>query len=683
MKIKISNHSNRDVDPIEVITKPSRKGGKQQANVKKAPVDKPNKRIRPRTNNKEKLVDLGLMKPHNFMSSTEATQTRIYPLFPLDDGVSYEVSENQSSVSTILKLIIKTNQTNPMTLDWSHILWNATQQSNILPEGVLVTFTRHFERIDDADAAKRIKARNRMATLSSSNAKNRKTQSVAVRHDHGLIDAMDRGDSVVAFGAEAIISAPDDVTLEKAMESIQNYLRANDETRGLSYELDINKQLHPFILAGPNVASKNKDVYTEMTSDDAAISALFVDSGGDRTDGSEYIGVSIGKMIRSHAAYRLQNRKTLLIGNNTSKKTYTLAGEANMYPHHHNMPSQMYWSQAISRAYLLDGKTVTHFVLDNAKAVKDLMSIALHDKNKLAIDVAKGYLNILEVIGDRGENESPDRIVGRFNTHLNNIITLFSQYRAVKEVSITDDFASISRKILTNFFISNKYYTTNPRENLDKIRLIGDHDQYKTLAEFGAWIAQQRKSNTDRQLTNALAELDTIINSNILPMIPALNTMTDPIIDTLMDAKYRVIDLTGLSVGAMTSSNDSTTNVMMMAYLNVLIPSLKNGDAIVIHGMDRVANVSAILHDMINSAPDIDLDIIYTAGGQTQGAKVMELIGDNVDLSIVDLYKSRIDQLIRPLDISESYAKSISEWQGAFYLRTQNGSDYVILDDIL
>lgn len=665
--------------------KKGRVKGKKEKTPKTKTQDRPEKqkrRIRARTNNKEKLIDLGLMKSHNFLTLTEATQTRIIPLTPLGKG-TYEVREEEGAVSTILKMIIKTNETNPMTLDWTNILWNITQQDGLLDPDILVTFTRHFERVDDAAANKRIRNRSRLATVSSGNKKNLKAQSAFLRHDQSLIAALDRGDSVVAFGAEAIISAPNEQKLERAMESIQNYVKANDETRGLSYELDINRQLYPFLLAGPNIIAKNKDVYTEMTSDSAGISAMFVDSGGDRTPGSEYFGLSIGKMIRSHAAYPMINRKALLVGNNTIKKTHTLAGDENMLPEHLNMSSNMYLSQTISRAYLLNGKSVTHLVLDNSKMAEDLMSIKLNPENKMAIDASQGFLNILEVIGDRGENQDPTRIIGRYNTHINNIIVLFSQFRDVEKVSTTDDFASIARRILGDFFISNKYYTENPRENLDQIRLIGDHDQYKTLADFGGWVAQRRKSNKDRHLTNALAELDNIVNNNILPMIPSLNTLTNPVIDDLVDAKYRVVDLSGFNIGSMTRTNDSTTNVMMMAYLNILIPSMGNGDVVFIHGLDKVSKINEIIHDMINSAQDIDLDMVYTATGQAQALKVGKMIQGTLDLTIVDLYKNRIDTLIEPLDISKSYAKSIEDWPAAFFVKTLNGTDYILLDDIL
>lgn len=641
----------------------------------------PKKRVvAARTNKKPNMVELELMKPHNFLTRTEAALTRIYPITPVGNH-RYEVAEKEGAVSVILKLILKTDQTNPMTMDWSTILWDITQKQDQLPEGVLVTFTRHFERVDNKLAEKAIKRRTNLAIVSSGNKKNQKTQGVFVRHDAGLLNAIESGDSVVAFGAEAILTAPDEKTLEEGLNVVQNYLKSNDETRGLAWELDINRQLHPFVLYGPNVTAKNKDVFYNMTSSDAAISSLFVDSGGDRTIGSEYIGISVGKMISSHAAYLLKNSRTLLVGNDTVNATHTLLGNK-MPKDMQALPSQIYWSHAISRAYLLTGHSVTHFVLDHVESNDSLMKIALFEKNKLALDVAKGYLNILEVVGSKDFHDHPERITGRFTTHLNNIIALLSQYRDVEKISTVDDFASITRSILTDFFVANKYYAYNPLEHLSDIRLVGRHDQYKTLADLGGWIAQRRKSNRDKHLENALAELNNIINENILPTIPALNKKTDPVIDELIEKKYRVLDLTGMNVGAISTSGDSTTNVMMISYLNLILPSLKNGDVIFIHGFSHISKIADIVQDMIAGCGR-RVDVVFTESSQNRVKKTLPLLVDNIDLTVVDLYKNNVDKIRDDLSIDKSYAESLFHRPGTFYMKTQVSSDYVYLDHIL
>lgn len=631
---------------------------------------------------KAKVVDLGLMKSHNYMTRTEAALTRIFPLFSKGGG-KYELTGEQAAVSTIMKLILKTDATNPMTPDWTLPLWNITQQDGLLPEGCSVTFVRAMERVDDNLAQKKIKARSNLALMASDtySSANRKKQSVYTRHDAGLLAAIDHGDCVVAFGAEAIITAPDEGLLEEAMEAVRNYLKLNDETRGLMWELDLNRQMQPFILYGPNEPSKNKDVFVNMTSSDAAASSLFVDSGGDRMPGSEYIGVSVGKMISSHAAYLLCNDRSLVIGNDTVDKTYTLMG-ANLPSKYLNMPSQIYWSYAMGRAYLLSGHSVTHFVLDHAANVQRLMDFPLKKENKILLDLSKGLLNILEVVGSTDFAEHPERITGRFTTHLNNIIALLSQYRDVDVIKTTDDFASVTRSILTDFFVANKYYAYNPMEHLEDIRLTGIHSQYKTLADLGSWIAERRKSNRDKSLTDALAELNIIINENILPTIPALNTRTDKVVDEMLLKPYRVFDLTGMNVGAISLSGDSTTNVMMIAYLNLILPTLKNGDAIFFHGFTHVAKVADVLQEMIASCGR-RVCLTFTESNQNKAQKLLPLLEDTLDLTVVDLYKNSTDKIQESLKIDPAYAQTLSERPGAYFMGTKSSEDYIFLDHIL
>ncbi len=635
-----------------------------------------------RPSSKTKAVDLSLMKNHNYLTRTEAALTRIFPLIPKGTG-KYDISTEQAAVSTIMKLILKTDATNPMTPDWTNILWNITQQDGLLPEGCSVTFVRVMERVNDAIAQKKIKNRSNLALFTSDtySKENKKKQSIYTRHDAGLLAAIDHGDCVVAFGAEAIITAPDEELLEDAMEAVRTYLKMNDETRGLMWELDLNRQLQPFILYGPNEPAKNKDVFVNMSSSDAAISSLFVDSGGDRLPGSEYVGVSVGKMISSHAAYLLQNDRMLIVGNDTVNKTYTLMGNA-LPSKFLNLPSQIYWSYAISRAYLLSGHTVTHFVLDHADNVSKLMDFPLYDRNKITIDLSKGLLNILEVVGATDFDDHPERITGRFTTHLNNIIALLSQYRDVDNIKTTDDFASITRSILTDFFVTNKYYAYNPLEHLDDIRLTGEHSHYKTLADLGAWIAERRKSNKDKNLDDALAELNIIINENILPTIPALNVRTNPVVDEMLSKKYRVLDVTGMNVGAITLSGDSTTNVMMISYLNLVLPTLENGDAVFFHGFTHVAGIADILQEMIASCKR-RVSVIFTESNQNKTQKLLPVLEDSLDLTIVDLYKNATDKIQEDLKIDANYAQTLSERPGAYFMGTKTSEDYIFLDHIL
>lgn len=624
------------------------------------------------TNKREKLVDLKLMKPQSYLSETKPTMTIIRGLTQVA-GNQYEVGE-QSCVSTVLKLVLKVHQTNELTDSWSLALWNINQRG-LLPEGASVTFVRSFERRDNDTTKKNIKKRRRLAILSSDNGENVTNQSASVSHDLKLWRAINSGDSVVAFAAEVLVTAPDEYILEEAVSAITDYLSANDETRGSQYAMDVNRLAQPLITFGPNKQSGNQHLSYELPSYDAAISALFVDSGGDRTIGSEYVGVSVGKLISSHAAYNFQAHRSLFVGNDTINTTHTLAVT-------NKEPSQIYLSKVASRSYLLKGQKVVHFVCDHLDSVDHLMNFGLDAHNKIRIDVSKGLLNLMEPIKSEYIQKNPERVISHFPSHLNNIIALLGQFRGAKEVSTTDNFADITRDILIDFFTSNKYWVYDAQNHLDDIRFYSKHEQYKMLKDFGAYVAQRMKVNQDSELKGALSELNTIINRTILPTIPSLNTKTDPIIDIMVDTKYRVLDLTGMGQGVLTTIDNPSMNVMAIAYLNILLPAMKNGDLIVFHGMSRMTKIAGLLQDIISNS-GVNIDILFTESNQKSAIKTLDVLDANLDFAMVQLFDNRVDKLYQRLGIDSSWSQDLAQEKAAYYVRTRSSSDYIYLDHIL
>ena len=656
--------SNKKSGPKKPVKNMKKKGSKRP------PVKTSKKKVKlfVPTNNRETLVDLKLMKPQAYLSETKPALTVIKKMHHVQ-GRQYEIDFEPTAVSTMLKMHLKVHQTNDLSHTWSLILWNINQK-DILPDGVSVTFVRSFERRDNEFTKKQITKRRRLAVLSSDSGENVSKQSASVAYDLGLLRAINQGDSVVGFAA-----APNEQILEEAVSAVSDYIAANDETRGIHYSLDINKLAQPLLTYGPNKQSGNKDVMYDMTSYDAAISALFVDSGGDRTVGSEYVGVSVGKLIRSHAAYNFKNHRALIVGNDTNNTTHTISDEI-------KEPSQIYLSKVASRAYLLEGRSVTHIVCDHVDSVDHLMAFGLDPENKVRIDVSKGLLNMMEPIKTRDIEEHPERIISRFPVHIDNIIALLGQFRDVKTITTTDNFAAIARDIAIQFFVSQKYWTYDAENNLDDLRFFGRHDQYKMLKDFGAYVAQRLKVNRDHRLEDALSELDIIINRTILPTIPALNTKTDPIIDTLVDTKYRVLDLTGMGQGVLTSVNNPSMNVMMIAYLNVILPALKNGDLVVIHGLSRLTKIAQVIQDALSSSGN-NIDVLFTESNQNMTVKCMDVLDSDLDFTMVNLYDNRVDKLVNRVGMDGGWANDLSQSKAAYFVKTKSGIDYIYLDDIL
>lgn len=646
------------------------------------------------TNDKPKLVELELTRSHNFLSSTNSTHTTIYPM-KQDEGQRYFVSNKPSSYSTILKLILKIQQTNDMNFDWSLILWDITQKEK-LDNDIDITCVSTFEKKDDKQAEKDILGRRRSSNLTSGKDENKKRISKSVQHDRDLLHSLDKGEGVMCFGAEMIITASTEEKLEQAVTDISNYLKVNQETNGLYWAMDINKQSFPYTTHGPNKVSANKDMYFEMTTDDACVTSLVVDSGGNRDMGSEYMGLSIGKLIQSHAAYKFINKKSLFIGNDTLNKTHTRTKEF-------DEPSEIYLSKVASRAHLLSNKKVTHFIINKSVKPENLMNFKINDDRKVYVDVSKGYLNILEAINPLGVENFGPRLIPFFNTHLNNIITLLSQFRKGGKVDLTDAFSNATKEILISYFIENKNWRARPEEHIDDLRLFGEHSGFKKIDEFSQFVTNAKtnavNNSVDNEYTEAIKELDNILVNNILYTIPALNVKTDNIIDDLIKAQYKVVDLSTMSVGAISNNINSALNVMLLAYLNIILPSCENGDVIMLHGLSQVSDLAKFIIRAIESSGK-DINIVFTESNQTHTSDLLNLltyddnnylpdidrktrVSNDFNFVVLDLYSNDVDKLSTFLDLDMNWASSLKYTKSMYFVQTNRSSDYIAMDDIL
>lgn len=672
----------------------NRKGKKQNNKQRKKQGTKIKKKLQSLlvpVNSDDNLVDVGLTRSHNFLSSTNCTHTMIYKMKNVG-GAKYVVSNKVHSYSTILKLTMRIHQTEELSYDWSVVLWNITQQGKLDPD-VKITSVRSFERKNDDIAKTDIRNRRWTTKVSSTNEDSKKRLSKGALHDNRLLQSLERGEGVINFGAELIITAPTEVKLEKAVNDVSDYLRLNEVTKGLAWSLDINKQNYPFIISPPNNNSVNKGQFVEMTTEDASHTALFVDSGGDRERGAEYVGVSVGKLIQSHAAYKFMHKTSLFVGNDAVGKTHTRSKD-------YNEPSQIYLSKVASRAYLLQNKKVVHFVMDQSKNVKALESMSINKERITKVDASDGCLNMLEAIKPVDFKDVDARVIPFFNTHLNNIIMLVSQFRDVEKVNINDKFSQMMRQVLTDYFIYRDYWRNNPEANLESLRLFGNHEDYGTLGDFIQYVTNQSNKTNSPEYKDALEELNNILRYSILTPLPFLNVITKPIVDNLVTAQYKIVDLTSLSIGAISTGQNSALTTMALAYLNILLPTLSNGDVIMFHGMSSMLDIASLILRTISSSGKV-INIVFTESNQQATQQLLEffikertkgldvkpdnwsIIDDYLDYTIVDLYNNDVDILPNYLGVTRETSKSISENKASYFVQTKSGLDYIYLDDIL
>ena len=54
-----------------------------------------------------------------------------------------------------------------------------------------------------------------------------------------------------------------------------------------------------------------------------------------------------------------------------------------------------------------------------------------------------------------------------------------------------------------------------------------------------------------------------------------------------------------------------------------------------------------------------------------------------IDFTVVDLYNNRSDKLVEPLGMNKEWARTLAQNKSSFFVKTENGIDYIYLDKIL
>ena len=663
------------------IAKPEKPAAKAPKRKRK---EKPTKQKKVRTvtaptNRHAKLIDEGVMSSHNFMSVTRDSHIDIYRLNQQQHN-RYEIEAEPTAKTAVLKFILTISESNAMTPWWSNDLWMMVQSMQGLDPRVSITAVRSFEKLDPDSFGRRVRNRQWTSVMRIGK-KAQRSSNPAVGYDKGLHQlATEKGQAVISFGAELLVTAPTEVLLEETINLIREHMLRKKTMRNAYFALDLNKQDRPFTVYGTGFNSGHNEVTFNLSSADAATTALIVDTGGDRTPGSEYVGKSVGKLIHSHAAYNFMNPTSMFVGNDSLRKTYTEVGVI-------NMPSQVYLAQVASRAYILRGRSVTHVILDDGRNTDNLESFPLSTQR--TIRAREGKLNIIEPIATM-DHVSDEQRVSHYNGHVTALATLLNQFRAEPTVE-REDFINNAKSVIREFFETHGYWDADVANGIPA--LFGDHGDFKTVNDFLVTVRNEidrlKNLGNSAERLKHMNQLFVILNEDIMSNARAFDVNTDPIVDEWVRSNYRVLDVTGFTTNGLgRESNDA--NVMVLSYLNILMNALENGDLIVFHGASHIEKILPAVRRLLKDT-NKRLDICYTEGNETRAATILrtafthEETGEQLipDLTMVDLFKNDGTGLVRALRMSESWVDSYKETDSTFFVNAKNSVDYIWLDHIL
>lgn len=211
------------------------------------------------------------------------------------------------------------------------------------------------------------------------------------------------------------------------------------------------------------------------------------------------------------------------------------------------------------------------------------------------IDLSKGHLNPFEMFGDTKDELS----IFPANLEKWNQITRqlsMQTYKVKDEVSKPlVDMTELTdlNQTLENFYIDNHMWVKNPKENRDKIRIVGiPSNEVPTLDTFIAYLVSAYSEAMDpvtgdahkaREYNILLAlyrQLD-LSNGDLF------NTTTDPMFSTLGIKTHTLFNYSGLS--------QRKGNILLVQLLNsfsAIANQTHAGDTIIIHGAQRITSLT-------------------------------------------------------------------------------------------
>lgn len=151
------------------------------------------------------------------------------------------------------------------------------------------------------------------------------------------------------------------------------------------------------------------------------------------------------------------------------------------------------------------------------------------------------------------------------------------------------------------------------------------------------------KNNKDSRLAEALFELNTIVNNNILPTIPSL-TLNSTNYWWFGSSTIRVIDLTGTTTGhvkCVQPINKCHDDFIFELSFTTIKEWWCYSDS----WLSWLSSIASVITDMI-TASGLNLDVIFTEGNQANAITMMESNDSPIDFTVLDLYSNRIDKLL-------------------------------------
>ncbi len=306
----------------------------------------------------------------------------------------------------------------------------------------------------------------------------------------------------------------------------------------------------------------------------------------------------------------------------------------NKYPHHvvvanesystdkNRTPMADYWGSKISQSCLIHNGRVVHIVLDGCQ-LDDLGP--KFEKLTYILDMNSGDVNMFEMFGE------PNHELAIFATQMQKLILMAEQAYETTESDRSIIRGSLE-EVATKFYIDNRMWYENAKENTHKLRVVGiPHKSVPKLQMFCSYLdteytKQLAADVKDGERAHALGVLRSTFKNLLSANGDLFNTITSNAIDGCKTGRRVIYDFSRLRRRGEGIAMAQLVNIIAFA-----VGNLGKGDTIIFHGTDKIA-------DRVKEYITDQLDALYDKGGR------VVFLYNNIDKMMYDKAFSHYDK---------------------------------------
>lgn len=452
--------------------------------------------------------------------------------------------------------------------------WGVNMIPYQLPKGVTTMNVDSVVRMGQGwiDAhqprAENISSKNSMAqhengTLTEKTKARRSQQSLAE-----IAQELTNGASYLNVQNRLLVKAP---TLDMLDEAIHKIEREYTDNFGTLNPGIYNGRQHDELshLLGWNKAKHGKGFYYTSTEYAGAYNLV---THGLEDPGGEYVGYMTGDVNNSAVLFNVDSfRHHVVIATNQFND------DIGKRQHVSDL-----WGMKLAQSALLNGHRVVHLVLDSEN---DLDKIAPPMKDiTCKIDMNHGDVNMFEMFG---KHEDELAIFANQMTKLK-LMAEQAYHPTDSDKSIIE---SSLEDILTDYYVKNGMWTPDAKNHRNLVKIVGlPHDEYPKLELFVSYLAMYRQktlntNSEDSEAVHAANTLNGIFNNLLSSNGDLFNTTTSSNIDGVVNGRRVVYDFSDLRRRGIGVAMAQLVNI-----LNYAVSTLGNGDLVIIHGADQIAD---------------------------------------------------------------------------------------------